>query len=313
MASDRLPRRPRSHLSFPSSTLPPLLLLVLLAACAAPQPHVRVAPHAVQREAGPTPQQLAWIEENCPAGMPQRESGVPHGPTQLVAREGYALEHSCVDRIPLWVCEHVTLAELQGSAKRRDKFAPDHELEESCRAELADYRRSGYDRGHLAPAGNHRASKRLKDETFYLSNMSPQVGNSFNRHIWRELEEMTRDWVADRNVESAYIITGGFFYDPAEEDPATADGLIEYHTVGGNSVAVPTHFYKIVAAEEDGAWKAVAFVLENRRYSSSASADFTAFIKPIDWVEHHAGLDFLPDLSPVDEPVVEGSSGQLFE
>lgn len=102
-----------------------------------------------------------------------------------------------------------------------------------------------------------------------------------------------RDWaIASR---SAYILTGGFFYDPAEENPNTADGIIDYSTIGPGTVAVPTHFYKIVVTQDGGGHaRAIAFVAENRRYSQPF--DFAALIKSIDWIEERTGLNFMPDL-----------------
>ena len=114
----------------------------------------------------------------------------------------------------------------------------------------------------------------------------------------------------DGVVTDEYILTGGFFYDPLEEDPHTADGLIEYTLIGPGAVAVPTHFYKIVAAKDGDTWKAVGFMLENK--SQATPADFSVFIKPIDWIEAHTGLDFMPDLDPLSEQTVEGQAGTLF-
>ena len=76
-------------------------------------------------------------------------------------------------------------------------------------------------------------------------------------------------------------------------------------------MAVPTHFYKIVAAQDGDTWKAVGFVLENR--SQSTPSDFSIFIKPIDWIEERTGLDFLPDLDPISEQTVEGQAGALWQ
>lgn len=292
-----------------------LLFLTALAglACRSTPAHTfrvaRVTAFA-QPEAGFSPEQLAAIEDNCPLGLPEKDPAFEHGPTAYVVREGYVLEHSPRDKIALWVCEHVAPDELVGDADRRDRFRADPELSPGERAELSDYRRSGFDRGHQAPAGNQAASQSLKDETFFLSNMAPQVGRGFNRDAWRILEEITREWVADGVVPDAYMITGGLFYDPAEDDPETADGLIEYAIIGEGAVAAPTHFYKIVVARDGEAWKAVAFVLENQRQPTPE--DFSAFIRPIDWIEEHTGLDFMPDLDPLSEQTVEGSPGEVW-
>lgn len=273
----------------------------------------REAPYttAVELQAGFTPEDIASITDNCgPFGMPELDPMYPHGPTDFVIRNGYVLEHSALDRIARWVCEHVTPDELSGSAPRRDRFAPDPELAGKARAELDDYRGSGFDRGHLAPAGNQTVSQEDKDATFYLSNMTPQAPQH-NQQIWRELEDLTRRWVEEGVVEAAFILTGAFFYDAKEEDPATADGLIDYQVIGPGAVAVPTHYFKIVVAPDgqDG-WKAVALVQENRRYPQPY--DFAEHIRPIDWIEERSGIDFLPNLDPLLEEQLERQPGELW-
>lgn len=243
------------------------------------------------------------VDENCgPFGSPETSTTWNFGPTRIVARDGYALLHSSTDKIPIWVCEHITAAEIStpATAVRRDRFAPDPLLPVGSRAELSDYRGSGYDRGHMAPAGDFTQDQRLKDETFYLSNMSPQNG-PLNRQIWKELEEKVRAWAAARG--EAYVFTGPMFFDPAEET-SQADGMIEYWVIGPNAVAVPTHFYKIVVRPGGtaGTWEAIAFVLENRGYSRPYN--FQHHVQSIDWIEARTGLDFIPTMPrPQQDPL----------
>lgn len=268
-----------------------------------------------QQQSGLTPEQQAMLDDNCPLGTPQRTqpTGVfwEHGPTHMVYREGYVLEHSDIDKIPLWVCEKVTAGEAQGNVPRPEPgpFKPDPQLNDGERSEKADYYGSGYDRGHMAPAGNQRSSQRLVDETFYLSNMAPQIGIRFNRHAWKQLELLVRDWAIARG--SAFVITGGLFFDPEEESSATADGIIEYFTIGPGEVAVPTHFYKIVVAEDDnGQWQAIAFVMAHRRYDGPQ--DFSNFIESIDWIEKQTALDFMPNLNPIEANNLESQPSAMW-
>lgn len=313
------PRRPghppgtrAQHRASSRRRIAALVLVLPLAGCALEVQRLRPAPFtAYQRpQAGFTAEELAWIEDNCgPFGAPDLAPEWPHGPTEIVVREGYALRHGSADKIALWVCEHLEPGEIEGDASRRNSFKPDPELEPGLRAELTDYRGSGYDRGHEAPAGNQKASQRLNDETFFLSNMVPQ-DPGHNRQVWRELEEMTREWVAEGVVPSAWIITGGFFYDPAEEEEATADGLIPFQAIGDNQISVPTHLFKIVLARREPAaeppFRAVAFVLENRPYERPFR--FEEHVRSIRWIEERTGLDFFPDL--VDPLLAEELEGQ---
>ena len=285
-----------------------------IAACAAHTTHRTRIAHfsALQHpQAGLTPAQESQLEGDCgPFGRPAKDPSWDFGPTVLVIRDGYALEHSSSDKIPLWVCEGVVPEELTGSAVRRNKFAPEPLLAGHPRSELADYKGSGRDRGHQAPAGNQSHDQKLKDETFFLSNMAPQVP-AFNQRIWAQLEDLTRDWVRDGKVTVAHISTGGLFYDPAEENPATADGFIEFSAIGPGQVAEPTHFYKVVVGKDsDNSWRAIGFVIENRSFP--APFDFTKFIQPIDWIEERTGLDFMPELPPDEEKRLERLASPLW-
>ncbi len=232
----------------------------------------------------------SWVENHCQFGIPELESRHPYGPTWIVPHEGFVLQLSVIDKIPLWVCERVDHAQLQGQADRQDVFADDPLVPDHLEARQADYSRTGYDRGHQAPAGNQVASQRLKNETFYYSNMSPQKP-WLNRSIWRRIEEWLRDRVVDGSP--VFIVTGPIFYDPLEENPQTADGLVEYYSIG-NGVSVPTHFYKIAIQNRGGTWRSIAFVLENRDHERSERIE--DFRQSVDWIEERTGIDFFPEL-----------------
>lgn len=257
-----------------------------------------------QREAGAlSAEQTRWRDDNCKFGVPRKDASSAFGPTKVVIREGYVLESSLEDKMPLWVAEHAVAAELGGSLPRDNRFRPDPELSGMPRAELSDFRGSGFDRGHMAPAGNQTVAPNLKLDTFFLSNMVPQVGPRFNQTIWAELEKMVRDWAETRG--DAWIITGGFFYDEQEEDPSTADGFVEVDVIGRNQVAVPTHLYKIVIAPEAGSGKlkVIAFVMKNEPYSRPFR--FEKYLKSIDWIEARTGLNFMPDIATAGVPGLE--------
>ena len=261
----------------------------------------------VQPESGPlTALQVQMVAKLCPAGMPQHNPDWPSDPTEFVVREGYALEFSNELRIPLWVCEHVSSEQLNGPEKRADQFKVDPMLT-GPRSELADYKGSGFDRGHQAPAGDQTSDKTLKADTFYLSNMAPQVP-AFNQQAWAALEGLARDWAIEYG--EVWIVTGGLFYDPKEENSATADGWINYSTIGVDGVAVPTHFYKIVARRNDGTWHAIAFVLENRAYARPFN--WSEYIVSVNWVEERAGIVFLPEILAPDASALKSQPAALW-
>jgi len=277
----------------------------LVTGCAVPTRARRPAQRTkfVQKEAGPGAADRKRLEDNCVFGGPKRDKDWDHGKTQTIYRDGYVLEHSAVDKVPLWVCEHVTREELSGDLPRVNKFKPDPVLPEGERAELGDYRGSGYDRGHMAPAGNQTVDEPLKLETFFLSNMAPQTA-ALNRNIWAALEGEVRSWAEDDG--EVWTITGPMFYDPSEEDASKADGSLSFFTIGSNEVGVPTHCYKIVVRKTDrGESRAVGFVMENQKKQFAKPFKFEKFIESIDVIEERTGLNFLPDLDARTEDQLE--------
>jgi endonuclease G, mitochondrial len=258
-------------------------------------------------QAAPDPKLIA---QHCPFGAPRKLASLEHGPTQIVTHEGYVLEHDAASKIALWVCESLDPAFFVAHAVRRDPFKPDPTLNGKPRAELGDYKGSGFDRGHMTASADRLSTQALNDQTFFLTNMVPQNG-SLNSGFWSRLEGEVRRFGEDGIVHDAKAITGGFFYDPAEEDPATADGLIPFEQIGPGSVAVPTHIFKVVVGRNAmNQLQAIAFVSENKRPPSGRS--FAQTIVAIDWLEERAGLNFMPDLDPADENALESAPSPMW-
>ena len=299
------------ELKFKSLTV--VALVSLFCGCAAP---TRTAYRTALKteygkQAGYGPEETRWIETNCPLGMPKHMAGVDFGNTKVICREGYILEHSAKDKISLWVCERVTKEQVSGPLKRPkpEPFAPDPLLKNARRAELSDYRGSGYDRGHQAPSGDQTVRQDLQNQTYFLSNMAPQFA-ALNQRIWKTLEERVRKLVETHAV--VYVITGGLFYDEAEENPVMADGYVEYKVIG-NEVAIPTHIYKIVSWKDDqDKWQAVAFFIKNQKESFSKPYRFDEHTRPVSWIEQATGLNFMPDLPGPDVKRVEGTKNPMW-
>ncbi len=280
--------------------------LMCVAACAAPPPArapriLEPPPSLVVREPKVTAEDRL-VANNCLAGAPKSQRDM--GPTQLIVRKPRVLEHSAILKIPLWVCEHVTKEELMskrakrsvsvriGDAKKKVNlmdFLPDPKLAEGSRSELSDYRGSGYDRGHMAPAADFSWGWCPMESSFYLSNVAPQVGIGFNRGVWRDLEQLTRSYVM--KYDEAWIVTGGL-----------VDGS-HPRTIGDNHVAVPTHFYKLVVVEADARRRAAMFLLKNEKQANPSS--FQTFVVAVDEVERRSGFDFMPQLDAGEELALE--------
>lgn len=226
---------------------------------------------------------LAGPLDNC---AEYTRYGIPGDKGDLLCRTGYALAHNPQRKTPDWVAEHLTREKAIKSLPRSDDFRPDPDLEPGARAELKDYKGSGYARGHMAPAADMRWSKDAMSESFLLSNMAPQIGPGMNSGIWSRLEDRVREWAIKRGA--LYIYTGPIY---AQEDPKT---------IGPGKVAVPTHLYKIVF--DPVRVEAIAFIMENK---SLKTADMPKYIETIDEIEEKTGLDFLSTLSDDVQKLVE--------
>lgn len=214
-------------------------------------------------------------------------------------RTDYVLSYDGRTRTVHWVCEHLNADKIRGEASRKlSKFKEDDSIHVEFRSTLDDYRGSGFDRGHQAPAGDHKMSQKAMDDTFYLSNMAPQVGLGFNRDYWEKIEEKIREWAQTRDI---YVYTGPLYL-PQEADDGKK--YVRYQVIGDNALAVPTHFYKVVLAESKSKIEVLAFVLPNRKIPKyTPLADFTV---SVDDVEKMSGLDFLNVLDKETEEKIEG-------
>lgn len=214
-------------------------------------------------------------------------------------RSDYVLSYDGRTRTVHWVCEHLNADKINGAATRKkSKFREDPSIPAEFRSTLEDYKSSGFDRGHMAPAGDHKISQKAMDDTFYLSNMSPQVGLGFNRDYWEKLEEKIRTWAETRDV---YVYTGPL-YAPQEADDGKR--YVTYQVIGENAVAVPTHFFKVVLAESKGKIEVLTFVLPNRKIPKETP--LSDFIVSVDDVERMSGLDFFNVLDKDTEEKIEG-------
>ncbi|CAG9466427.1 unnamed protein product [Pedinophyceae sp. YPF-701] len=167
--------------------------------------------------------------------------------------EKFAVAWDPRSRNPRWVLEKLEGWNSEepytpsGATRERSSFREDEAFEERFRARLDDYRGSGYDRGHMAPAMNHKSSQKDMDETFYLTNVSPQVG-AFNREYWGRFEWFCRCLARDGQYEDVYILTGPLFI--PKKSPGGKKWEMRYECIGDPPamVHVPTHFFKAVLA-----------------------------------------------------------------
>lgn len=199
-----------------------------------------------------------------------------------------------------WSAYCLTEEELVKNAKRSDDFRSDPEITTGS-ATPSDYKKSGYDRGHLSPAADFAFDQNAMSETFYMSNMSPQKGG-LNRGIWKDLEAEVRLWAKD--FGRVYVVSG-----PILEKPAA-----EYQSIGENQVAVPEFYYKVILAplyadekdketpEDAQSVMMMAFIFPNEKCEGTLD-DYAV---TVDEVESRTGLDFFAPLPDSIENEMEG-------
>ena len=204
---------------------------------------------------------------------------------EIIKHTGYTLSYNEEYEIANWVAYELTRDEVLGTAERGDDFREDKAVSTGS-AKLKDYKGSGYDRGHMAPAADFKWSEEAMSDTFYLSNMAPQ-DPSFNRGIWGDLESAVRSMAYDN--ESIYVVVG----------PVLTDG--PYETIGDSNVAVPNYFYKVILDYTDPEIKAIGFIMPNENSSKSLAS----FAVSVDEVEEMTGLDFFPALPDDQEEEIE--------
>lgn len=244
---------------------------------------VHQAPEAIQSQAPahnhqPVPEAL----EGASYGLPIILNG---NQGQIISREGYTLSYNESRRIPNWVSYELTSQEAGGQVPREKGFYQDPEVKGN-QATLQDYKYSGWDRGHMAPAGDMKWSETAMYESCYLSNICPQ-NPDLNGGRWRILEEKCRDLADD--YYSVNIVCG----------PIIEDG--RYGAIGDSKVVVPDAFFKVLLVKQGDQYESIGFYFKNE----PAPHSLRSYSCSIDEIENKAGIDFFSNLSDDIEDSLE--------
>ena len=228
----------------------------------------------------PVSTQLAFDSVSEELAIPAHSSS-----DMIVQHTGYTLSYNEEHEQPNWVAYLLTADRVfAAESDRADNFREDPAIPTGS-ATLADYKGSGYDRGHLIPAADQKWSAQAMDDSFYLSNMSPQT-HSFNAGIWSKLESAVRTMAAQN--QEICVVTG----------PVLTDG--PYKTIGANKVSVPNYFYKVILDYYGAEKKAIGFIL-----AQDDKGNLSAFAVTVDDVEKLTGIDFFPLLDDAEERALE--------
>jgi endonuclease G len=215
------------------------------------------------------------------------ESFLPTSTTGAIVKHNYfTLSYSEAHEQAEWVTYVLSEKQLAKNDYERPYFVEDR-LVRTKSADYRNYKNSGYDRGHLCPAGDRRFSLDAYHETFLTSNISPQ-DHDFNSGVWNSLEQKVRFWA--EKYQGVYVITGGVLKNGLE-------------TIGEERVSVPEEFYKIITDASDGNLKTIAFLIPNKPTTQS----FYDYVVTVDSIEEKTGIDFFPKLSEATEKKLEST------
>lgn len=212
--------------------------------------------------------------------LPKGKSG------QIIQRQGYSLRYNTDCKIPHWVSYVVSKDNLTGNISRTNDFREDSEIR-GPQAGLEDYRGSGYNRGHMARAGLFTTSRKLKSESFILSNIVPQDAYMNQNGAWRKAEDFEEDSI--EKFGEAQIISG-----------PVLDANMQ--RIGPNEVCVPNYLFKVIYRGGSNP-QGIAFIIPNFRTSEY----YRSYAVSIDELETLTGLDFLSALPDREEKRIEAS------
>lgn len=253
---------------------------------------------------------------SCPQFAPH---GYPFPAEPKVAARAW---HAChrayssyfdpVTHTPLWSAELLDGAGLGAEETRTNDFRPDPDIPRDIQARSQrDFAHSGYDQGHLSPAGDFRAyAPEVMSESFYYSNIVPQDADN-NRHAWQKLEIFTRQWAQARG--KVYVVTG-----PIYSEGKTL-GLL-----GASQLAIPTHLFKVVFDYDR--MESLAFVLPNKPISPGGSDPLSArgatlkqweqelskYIVSVRDIEAWSGLRFDPALPQAQRDALHAAKSAMW-
>ena len=206
---------------------------------------------------------------------------------QVIHHQFYSLSYNEKYEQAEWVAYELTQKQLLSISIKRPYFEQDPKITTQS-AHYKNFKNSGYNKGHLCPAGDRKFSAEAYNETFFTSNISPQT-YEFNSGVWNRLEEKVRYWA--QKYQKLYIVTGGIL-------------TPNLKTIGTEKVAVPQYFYKIILVNNGAETKAIAFLMPHEK----SEKGLYQFVTSIDEIEILTGIDFFPELPDKLENKIEKSS-----
>jgi endonuclease G len=215
----------------------------------------------------------------------------------------YSMEYNYVKFHARWVAYYFTASNsFQGAGvKRSDKgggpgFVVDPDIPEAYQTDKSDFN-PDYTRGHLCASADRLYSQDANNQTFYYSNMSPQLYD-FNGGIWMYLESKVRTWGYNRSLsDTLFVVKGGTIN--------TEDNIMGYTTTGTHKMAVPKYYFMALLARKGNNYEGIAFMLEHRTDYPSSGFNFSQYAMTIKALQDRTHIDFFPSLPDSTEKRVE--------
>ena len=206
---------------------------------------------------------------------------------QIIKHDYFTLSYNEKYEQAEWVAYELKKSYVRSSNFDRPYFIEDSKVKTRS-ADWRNYKKSGYDKGHLCPAGDMEFAINAYNDTFFTSNISPQL-HDFNGGVWNRLEQKVRYWAT--KYDGVYVITAGVLQPNLK-------------TIGQEQVLVPNYFYKILLDNSNGQYKMIAFLVPNAK----SNKPLYEFVVSVDSIEKMTGIDFFPKLEDKIENRLEKNS-----
>ena len=211
----------------------------------------------------------------------------------------YSLEYSYKYKHSYWIAYRFDNT-TGGNVGRNEAYKPDPELPSQYAAKHNDYTNSGYTRGHLCASSDRQYSKEANQQTFYMSNISPQSGNGFNQSgsAWNTGEDKVQAWGYNisRSTDTLYVVKGG----------TIGEGMIKGYIK--NEIAIPKYFFMAVLFRSGDNYKAIGFYMPHENLKDKQKKkDPKKYLMSIDALEQETGIDFFHNLPDNIENTVEAT------
>lgn len=227
----------------------------------------------------------------------------------------YSLEWCSTMMHSNWVAFSFDATTCQDNVKRGKNWQQDPEVDSKLQPEESNHKSDGYDKGHLVASEDRVYSKEANDQTFYYTNISPQIGE-FNQNYWAQLEKQVQAWgrsCTAGTYEKVYVTKGGTLNNLKKNFTGKLkanDGIIPTTDENGKTIkglACPSYYFMAILSQKGDTYHAIAFLVphEEGLPVSPKAADLQKYAVSVNELEQATGIDFFCNLDDAIENQVE--------